>query len=294
APMYLTLTVSKPLIRAVSFFGFAITLALFANPAQAEHYKVFLLGGQSNMDGRAATSGLTGPYANLQNPQADVQFYEGGSLRVLQPGSGTDFGPEITFGRTIADEFGDDNFALIKYAVGASDLANDWDPNTGSQYSSFQSTVTNGITALTTGANAGNTYEIVGMLWTQGERDARTGRTATQYQADLKGFIAGVRDDYGSDLPFFYSRLSSGQTDLSAGQLSAIRTAQDNVAAGDANAYLSDTDGMSIKSDNLHFDAAGQIALGEAFALSYISSVPEPSSLCLLAIAAAGVLIRRR
>lgn len=281
---------SCPFIVAAAF----LLAGIVSSTAQAEHIKVFLLGGQSNMDGRAATSDLPTTPVNLQQAQSDVLLYEGSTLGDLKP-SGSDFGPEITFGRTLADTHADDNFALIKYAAGGTNLHTDWDPSGGSNnYTTFQTRVTNGISALTTGANAGNTYEIVGMLWTQGERDAKDGQTTTQYEANLNGFIADIRSNYGSDLPFFFNRLSAGQTDIPAGGLSAIRAAQDNVAAGDANAYLIDTDGFGLNGANLHFSAAGQQALGEAFAQSYLSTAPEPSSLVLIGAGALVLLQRRR
>ncbi|MFN3168052.1 MAG: sialate O-acetylesterase, partial [Phycisphaeraceae bacterium] len=246
-------------------------------PAHADHIKVFLLAGQSNMDGRAPASGLPTNPVNLQLPQADILFYEGGNLRTLRPDSGTDFGPEITFGRSIADEMAGDAFGLIKYGVGGTDLHNDWDPATGGTYNTFRNIVTNGLNAL---AGAGHTYEIVGMLWTQGERDAKTNRTTAQYEFDLNEFIADIRTNYGADLPFLLSRLSSGQTNINPTQLSSIRTAQQNVADNDPLAFMIDTDGFGIKGDNLHFNAAGQIALGEAFAQTFIdpdgSGDPDP------------------
>ena len=280
----------KSFCKTIHRLGLLCALVLCA-PAHADHIKVFLLGGQSNMDGRAPASGLPTSPVNLQQPQDDVLFYEGGSLRTLRPDSGQDFGPEVTFGRTIADTFPAESFGLIKYGVGGTDLNNDWDPATGTTYTSFRNTVSNGLTALT---NAGHTYEIVGMLWTQGERDAKTGRTTAQYEADLNEFIADIRTRYGTDLPFFISRLSSGQTNMSASQLGAIRPAQENVAANDPHAYLIDTDGFGIKSDNLHFDADGQIALGEAFAQSYVSSVPEPTSIALMGLGGLALMRRRR
>lgn len=271
------------LVKSLSLF-----LLLALNNVQAANIQVFLLGGQSNMDGRAATSGLT---IELQSPQNDILFYEGGNLRALQPGSGADFGPEITFGRTIADEFPSQSFGLIKYARGGTSLTDDWDPITGGDYTTFQNTVTNGLAAIT---GAGHTYEIVGMLWTQGERDAKLNRTSAQYEADLVEFVGDVRTRYGSDLPFFLSRLSINQTDMTATQLAEIRTAQTNFATSDPNSWMIDTDGMGLKADNLHFDAAGQISLGEEFGISYIESIPEPStSSLIIGFACITFLLRR-
>lgn len=271
-----------------SLIPVAFGLLSMAGGAEAATVKVVLLGGQSNMDGRADDAGLP---AELQSPQDDVRFYHRGisTLTTLRPGSGTDFGPEVTFGRTVADGLPADSFALIKHALGGTSLADDWDPDTGGTYSNFRNTVAEGLSALT---DAGHTYEIVGMLWTQGERDAKIGRTTAEYQADLVEFAADIRTRYGQNLPFFASRLSSGQTSISPAQLAEIRAGQENFAASDPHAWMIDTDGMGMKGDNLHFDAAGQIALGEAFGQSYIDVVPEPSGLMLGALG--GLLAARR
>jgi hypothetical protein len=275
---------TTPIVAAL--FGLVFVFIL-AGSAAAAHYKVVLLGGQSNMDGRGATSGLP---AALQSPQPNVLLFEGSTLAPLEP-SGADFGPEITFGHTIADALPSDKFALIKHAASGTDLHTDWDPAAGGTYSTFRTRVTNGLAALQSG---GNTTEIVGMLWTQGERDAKDNRTTAQYEADLTEFIGDVRTRYGADLPFFVSQLSSLQTNISAAQLAEIRPAQANVAAVDVHTYLITTDTFGMQGDNLHFDAAGQQSLGQAFADAYIASVPEPSTLCLLWLGTSSLLMVRR
>jgi hypothetical protein len=274
-------------VRRSSLAAMALA-SLMVGGAEAATIKVVLLGGQSNMDGRAASSGLS---AELQSPQEDVLFYYRGNsaLTTLRPGSGTDFGPEVTFGRAVADGLPAESFALIKHAAGGTNLYSDWDPATGGTYSAFRNTVGDGLAAITA---AGHNYEIVGMLWTQGESDAKQGRTTSQYEADLIEFVADVRGRYGDDLPFFLSRLSADQTNISTTQLANVRAAQENFAAADSFGHLIDTDGMGMKGDNLHFDAAGQIALGEAFGQSYIDVVPEPSGLMLCALG--GLLAARR
>ena len=246
-----------------------ILVLAFSQSVMAKTYKVFLLGGQSNMKGSADSSDLP---PELQNPQTNVLFYRESELVPLAPLNNM-FGPEITFGRTVADAFPTENFALIKYAVSATDLHNDWDPTNGLIYRTFRTEVTNGLAELESGGDAAH---IVGMLWTQGERDARIGRTAEQYQSDLIEFIADIRNRYRADLPFFLSRLSILQTNLPVDSLTDIRTAQTNVAAGDENVYMFDTDTFGLKDDNLHFDAAGQMSLGTAFGNAYIDIIFTP------------------
>ena len=238
------------------------------DPPEPTHYKVFLLAGQSNMDGRGLASELP---TELQNPQPDVLLYEGGAASPLTPVGGR-FGPEVTFGRTVADAFPEDDFVLIKHASGGIDLHTDWDPNSGPVYSALRTKVTNGLAAL---ESNNSTTEIVGMLWTQGERDAKDNRTTAQYQADLVEFIADVRTRYGDDLPFFLSQLSIEQTNISAAQLEEIRAAQHNAAAMDSNVFMINTDSFGMKSDNLHFDALGLQALGNAFGAAYVESVSD-------------------
>ncbi|MEM6504178.1 MAG: sialate O-acetylesterase [Planctomycetota bacterium] len=278
-------------LRSLLMLAASALSALMVSPAFAGDYKVFLLGGQSNMRGFGVPSGLPTSPVNLQQAQSDVLFYEGGSLRDLAPG--TQFGPEITFGREMADALPDENIVLIKYAVGGTSLDVDWDPNTGPVYDAFTDTVANGLAAL---IGPGDTYEIAGMLWTQGERDANNDRTTAQYESDLTEFVGAIRADYGADLPFFLSRLSNRQRSASnAARWEAIRTAQTQFAADDANAYLIDTDGTAfsvIPTGIIHFDTNGQIALGQAFADSYLQHIPEPNSLMLLG--AGGLFLLRR
>lgn len=256
-------------------------------PEPVERVRVFLIGGQSNADGRAEPDDLPVEPVNLQQPQDDVDYYET-SLTTLRPLG--QFGPEITMGRRLADSIGDgvsERIAIIKYGVGGTSLSSDWkaggDATTvgdGPRYVTFQQTVTNGMTALAA-AHPDATIAIEGMLWVQGERDVVIG-THAEYEANLTAFIADVRATYGEGLPFVISRLSTGQTALDAGRLSVVRAAQDAVAAADPLSALLDTDTFGIKTDNLHFDAAGQQHLGDDGAkhlLQFRPIHPQPAFL---------------
>jgi hypothetical protein len=266
--------------------GTIITVNSESGPPQVGRIHVFLVGGQSNADGRASPSGLPTRPVDLRQPQEDVDFYENGAggLTTLRPFS--QFGPEITLGRRLADNIGDGvtkRIAIIKYATGGTSLAVDWKPggdNTtagdGPQYVSFQQVVSNGMAALAV-AYPGAVITIDGIVWVQGERDAKGGYE-NQYEANLTDFIADVRATYGAGLSFIVIRLSSGQTNIPAAELEIVRAAQTAVAASDPRTSLVDTDGFGLLSDNLHFDALGQQAIGSATAGRLMAFFPFTSA----------------
>jgi hypothetical protein len=262
---------------------------------QADHYRVYLLGGQSNGNGRADASELTAP---LDAPQSDVRFYwhktqdtPNGNLIQdtwvdLQEGSGhginnpsshdVEFGPELTFGRDMADANPTVNIAIIKYTHGGSNLHTQWlasKTTTGPMYDTFLATVQAGLSALTT---AGHSYEMGGMLWVQGESDT-SGANATNYAANLTNLIERVRADVGGarpggyTLPFLISGLSDSQygsaiTTPGSGSY-IVRQTQESVAATQRQTAFVNTDGfLTYTNGTIHFNATGQMALGQACA----------------------------
>lgn len=255
--------------------------------AHAEHYRVYLLGGQSNGNGRGDALELTAP---LNAPQTDVLFYwhktqvtPNGNLTQdtwidLQAGSGhginspssfdVEFGSELSFGRILADTNASVNIAIIKYTHGGTSLHTHWAEG-GGRYTTFVSTVEAGLAALTA---AGHTYEMGGMIWIQGESDTEVSN-ASNYETNLNNLIVRVRRDVfggpspgGYTLPFVISGLSDSQygniTTPGTGSY-IVRQAQESVAANVRQAAFVNTDGFSTYG-TVHFDATGQIAIGEA------------------------------
>jgi len=297
---------STLLIVAAAFFS------SFISAASAATIKVYFIGGQSNGDGRAAISGLPTSPVNLQNPQSDVQYYfhtQGSArpldstLTTLRPGTSetAQFGPEIGMGRALADYYAGNpsiKVAILKYANGGTNLFSQWKAggtgtttSDGTEYVVFQNTITAGLAALQV-ANPGDTIQLSGMAWMQGESD--TGINATAYQTNLTNFISDIRLTYGSSLPFAIARLSNVQTAVN--DLSTIRIAQQNVAALSPYNVLVNTDNFGQNGDNLHFNTAGQLALGQEFASALIA-VPEPGTLGLLGCGVMSLIfaaVRRR
>ncbi|WP_168433081.1 sialate O-acetylesterase [Pontiella sulfatireligans] len=261
--------------------------------SHAKHYKVYLIGGQSNATGRGDAAELS---AGLQAAQTNVQFYYHKTLAGadnnmlpedawidLAPGSGhgknsppatpgvIEFGPEVTFGHDLASAFPSKNIAIIKYSYGGSNLHSQWS-ETGDLYAIFLTTVDEGLAALTA---AGHTYELTGMIWQQGEAD--TGASyAPLYEANLTDLIARVRTDVfgGLNLPFVIGGLSFNQysdiTNPSTGAYT-VRLAQETVAANVDSAGFADADDCDTYDDyNIHLSGLGQAVLGSVHAAEMI------------------------
>ncbi len=228
--------------------------------------KLFLLAGQSNMVGSGSIKDLKPPYSEAV-PAIRV-WNSGKGWIPLAPGhDGRDaFGPEIAFGHEMAALLPDDDVRFIKYAAGGTALYDDWSPELkGPQYCEFMRTADEAIADL---QNSNTAFEIVAMLWFQGESDAKEGQ-GESYETNLVHFIAHMREQFKTpELPFMIARVLSfygGET----GQAAIVRDAQVKVAEADPNAAWFDTDDSPIidpETNQGHYNAEGNLLNGRRFA----------------------------
>ena len=272
------------LMLLCAFFG------MIVSTARAEHYEVFLLAGQSNMDGRGAKKDLTGDLAKWAGAQKDVliSFAAGGLKRTfteskgfvpLEPGySGTPgnkpgslptatFGPEVSLGRTLADGLPGKHVALIKYAEGGTSLKEDWSPTAKDKlFEKYIAFVNKSLKEL---KDRGDTYEVRGMIWHQGESDASL--PAEKYQEMLTAFIAAVRTNLAiKDLPFVIGEVFDN------GGRDRVRAAQKAVAKNVSSAFFVSAEGLKTSDKGTHFDAASQIELGKRLAEPLLKLLATP------------------
>lgn len=252
-----------------------------APPPAVRPTKLFIIAGQSNALGQASTTGLP---ASLLIPQSNVSIYNRTDWMTLQPGLGADatqFGPELTFGRDIATLFPDEHIGLIKYAVGATALWDDWKATAprGQMYTDLLKVIQNALADL----GPGPTPEIAGVVWMQGESDALEGHGA-EYEANLTSFIQQLRADLGIPGLIF----GIGQITHNWPNAALVMQAQANVCATIPLANLVYTDDLVTGTQN-HYDTNGMMILGSRFAKAM---VPEPGSgvLLLLGLGGAGLV----
>ena len=256
--------------KKFGLFILALTCVLDTSGRAEMSLKVYLLAGQSNMDGHAEVNGLP---PELSGVQTDVLAYHKGSWKYLRPGlskTTKTFGPEVTFGRDMANARPLEHIGLIKYAVGNTNLVNDWaapDGNglgAGPEYVNFMNAVTNALATLDPN------YEphIEGMLWMQGESDASNLSWAQAYEQNLTEFIVSVRRDVNEpNMPFVIGQISEASI-WTYGAI--VRQAQYNVSQTVPLTTMIITSDLPFNSDGYHYNAEGQMTLGYRFSGQFV------------------------
>lgn len=262
-------------------------LSLLAAPALlAVEVDVYILAGQSNMEGRADRHDLP---PRLQGPQQDVLFYHNAAWTALAPGSSRrpappdGFGPELSFGRALADQATPRlRIALIKHAVGGTSLSDDWEPRAGRQSVQLLEKVRHALAALIA---AGHSPRLRAFVWMQGERDAATREQAEPYADRLRAFIGHMRSELKAPaLPFIIGRITP-HSQPPRPFSDTIRAAQQHVAASVVHTILVDTDDLTLFEETapngqrvrVHFDAASLVTVGERLAAAARSQANTPS-----------------
>jgi hypothetical protein len=217
----------------------AAVFLLYGYARAEQPVRVFILAGQSNMEGKGRTetglgsvAGAVGSlryqvnhdpanYGHLVDAgghwvtRDDVWIWsttDGGEKGNLTVGFGSRdwIGPELGFGSVVGD-FYDEQVLLIKTAWGGKSLAVDFRPpssgapGVGAYYNEVLGKVNYVLDNLAAEfpAYGGQGYELVGLGWHQGWNDRVNQGFNDQYEANLVNFIRDIRDDLGvSDLPF--------------------------------------------------------------------------------------------
>lgn len=262
-----------------------------ADPPSGTHHKLFILTGQSNSLG-VTNGGETDPTSGADAADAHVLFAWhnrvnastslGHSGQTLTPatstadfttyedqqggvysGSATHWGPETEFARTLY-RAGVRDFGVIKVSRGGGGNTFWHKGSSGHMYSRITTTVAEAVASLP----AGDTYEIVGLLYLQGESDS-SGEAA----------IAGTRakelvDNLRSDLA------NASSMHMVIGGISASGSTRDTVRANHASIatstsyidYFETIDQQTKLHDGLHFNKEAKITVGQRYAQAFFSA----------------------
>jgi hypothetical protein len=287
---------------------------------------VYILSGQSNMAGQSPiTDDIRQELATVNNVKilcVQPWFFEDNSGK-LRPGQNLTwqklttcgaasnwFGPEVTFGLTVARSMPDKEIYLIKYAHGGTSLFCEWQPTPPAPVyhagggdeacvNYLKSFSWKGPGNMWTWERFDTTLELArsilprheqvtygGMLWLQGEADAE-GQSAypflsQHYEKNLEYFIQTVRKRTAQpQLPFVISKIKCGWDNAPWGNpLKMVRDAQQRLTSTMTNVYAFDTWDLPLQeeiNDCCHFASSSMKTIGEryAYALGLKSDAPR-------------------
>lgn len=261
----------------------------------AEKVDVYLLGGQSNMDGQGSIRELTDKQKVI--PQK-VYFWHDNQFKPFVVGAFPTsvtkqpdrFGLEVSFAQKIA---GERPVYLVKFARGGMPLHHGWhagkwiggepaprranfypgesagDPNIGRLYAGMIERFRAAIEQLKAD---GHTPVVNGFLWMQGEQDSKHEVSATEYAQNLKRLRGRIMDDLKLDqLTMAFGEVCPEPLERFPHRdeiRSDLQSADMNSGSSKAieQSHLVRIDNCELKRDKVHHNTAGYYQLGLNFA----------------------------
>jgi hypothetical protein len=283
-----------------------LPLILFGQPKEVDSFKLFYLGGQSNMDGYGFNSELPD---SLNKEFKDIWIFHGNTVEddssngglgiweTLKPGHGVGFssdgntnalsdrfGVELSFAKRLSELYPNEKIAIIKYSRGGTSIDSmaaaqfgSWEPDyrglTGiNQYDHFLATIRNALAVEDINSDGKRDQFLpFGIIWMQGESDAMyTEEIALRYYSNLKRLMDLIRASlHKDDLPVVIGKISDSFNDTD-GKVwdfgEIVQYAQEKYAKTDGNAAIIRSTKFYDYSDPWHYDSAGFIDLGKNFA----------------------------
>ena len=246
------------------------TTAKFEMPVKSK-FHLFLLAGQSNMAGRGDVEAEDKvPHARVLmlakdgtwQPAVDPVHFDKTSAGV---------GPGRSFAIALAERDTNITIGLIPTACGGSPIST-WEP--GAYFNDTKSHPYDD--AIQRAKLAMKDGTLTGILWHQGESDL-SAPLAPIYKAKLVALIARFRKDLDApDVPFIIGQLGQFPTSPWTEYTRAVNDAHIAAAKEVPHCAFVSSDGLTCKSDNIHFDAKSQREFGKRYAETYLKLLAAP------------------
>lgn len=290
------------LIAAGAFFGIRacqnrdrqFTVADTLPDGGGKKATVILLGGQSNASGCSRDDYLkknvsAEKYAEYENGYDNVyiNYYASGTnesrafvkCAARQGEGGGFFGPELGLAEKLHELYPDEQFFIIKFAFGGSNLFEQWlSPSakgkTGEFYKAFVAYVNTSLAYL---KSKNYDVKIESMCWMQGESDSFSVENATEYATHLRHFVKDIRGEfsrYAADDGIAFVDAYIADNPALWVHCDMVNASKREVANDDPLNVLIDTvaEGLTCMGepegapDQAHYDSMSEIKLGNLFA----------------------------
>ena len=241
---------------------------------EKERFHLFVLAGQSNMAGRGKVA------KEDRKPDANILMFTKDETWVPavdpvhfdKPIAGV--GLARSFARTYLKSHPDVTIGLIPCAVGGSPIAM-WQPD-GFHKSTNTHPFDDAIKRIRRAKTSG---EIKGILWHQGEGDSKDG-LAEKYAFALKKTLTRLRDESSTNPPIVIGQMGNFAARPWNDARKMVDRAHQELARDLPRAAFVSSEGLTPKSDNVHFDRTSLIEFGVRYAraLSSIQTTSEDES----------------
>lgn len=246
---------------------------IFPTMALAESIDLFVMAGQSNMQG---WQGNAEAYpADPDGIDRKVRFYwvtpkfssSRGQWTSMQAQGGRfpkgHFGPEVTFSRLLASQ--GLNVSIFKYSLGSTGLAYVWKaPGGNGMYDQMVAELKKALAQL---QSQGHRVTFRALVWIQGESDAESQELAEEYGSRLKLLVDHFRTIVAHDvhLPII---LGLDEQHAWVREFPKVLEAQQRLAREDPNIIFTPMTGLE-KADGTHLSPRGLEAHGARLFAAY-------------------------
>lgn len=303
-------SISRPLNAIVLLLGIVATTATQGAAAADNEDKpqpadVYILSGQSNMVGSGVTKELADKW---KQPIQGAYIYKNKQFVTVTASGAGRFGPEISFAHyLINNQPKKHNIYLIKFAISGQPLDAGWgaakadgggwagpepgpnrktfypgtspdDRNIGLHYQRLHAHITKAMQTLKV---SGMTPQIKGIVWMQGEADAKHEVSAGRYDRTLSLLKKRLEQDFaqGQDVPLVFGQVLPHEP--AAKRFIARDLIRQRMAEADwrsesdravNNIWMVPTEGMELKKDTVHYSTNGVVSMGQAFGLEMLKA----------------------
>jgi hypothetical protein len=297
-------------IAVMLLFAFALCPHVAAQDqatGQADSHiaHVYILSGQSNMAGSGQAKELA---ADWQQPIDNALIFKKGGFVPVEAGTTGRFGPEIGFAHYLANNHPQKpKVYLIKFALSGQPLDAGWtkptadgggwvgpepgpnrttfypgtgpdDPNIGLHYKRLYSHVSAALQQL---RDDGLTPTLRGIVWMQGEADAKHEVSAGRYDKTLALFKQRIEEDFadGNDVPLVFGQVLPHEPamkrftsrDLIRQRMAEADWRSDSKRAV-PNIWMVPTENMELLKDTVHYSTKGLLTMGQAFGVEMLKA----------------------
>ena len=243
-------------------YSVAQTTGVASIPEDKSNFHIFMLMGQSNMEGGSSAEGGMDTEISSRILKLNKSGFWEVAKDPITNNKDVAVGPGFEFAKKLVAENPDITVGLIPMAVGGTKISFWSKPSDMNYY-------------CVSNANWARQFGVLkGILWHQGEHDSFNVFDAQSYENDLKILIDQMRIDLqDAYLPFMIGGLTESQYELSKAPYrrdvgAALKTVG---SVFPQCAYVSSLNVPFIEEDQIHFTSGGQREMGRRYANAYLT-----------------------